>query len=178
LHDWGAHLIDQALHMGLGPCRRLAAWVSDAPWPGVDTGGHGKIVMEFDKALFEIETSRICRLDRPRWSILGSDGAFVKYGIDPQEEALRAGDIDNAVEAAGHVGSLVTERDGKRVETPVPTLHAHWDCYYGNIVAHLEKGTPLAVTAEQAREVVRVLEAAKISTETHQSVTGPWGFDS
>ena len=24
LHDWGAHLVDQALQLGLGPCRRLA----------------------------------------------------------------------------------------------------------------------------------------------------------
>src|SRR5262245_47287547 len=48
LHDWGAHLVDQALQLGLGPCRRLTAWVIEAPWDQVDTGGHGRIVMEFD----------------------------------------------------------------------------------------------------------------------------------
>ena len=32
LHDWGAHLVDQALQLGLGPCRRLTAWILPAPW--------------------------------------------------------------------------------------------------------------------------------------------------
>ncbi len=175
LFDWGAHLIDQALGLGLGPCRRLTAWVTQAPWPGVDSGGHGRIVLEFDNVLFWIETSRVCRLDRPRWSILGTDGAFVKYGIDPQEVALRSGNLDAASEAAGHVGTLVVERDGARVETPVVTLHASWDGYYANIVDHLESRVPLAVSGEEGREVVRILEAAQISSDTHQTVEGPWG---
>ena len=89
LHDWGAHLVDQALQLGLGPCRRLTAWLTAAPWEGVDSGGHGRIMLEFDDVLFQIESSRICRIDRPRWWIIGTDGGFVKYGIDPQEEALR-----------------------------------------------------------------------------------------
>ncbi len=98
LHDWGAHLVDQALQLGLGPCRRLAAWLTPSPWEGVDSGGHGRIVLEFDDLLFQVETSRICRIDRPRWWIVGDAGGFVKFGVDPQEEALRAGDIDAAAE--------------------------------------------------------------------------------
>src|SRR5262249_52348021 len=50
LHDWGAHLVDQALQLGLGPCRRLTCWITPAPWPGVDSGGHGRILLEFDSA--------------------------------------------------------------------------------------------------------------------------------
>ncbi len=175
LYDWGAHLVDQTLQLGLGHCHRLTAWVTPAPWPGVDSGGHGKIVMEFGHVLFEIETSRVCRLEMPRWSILGTDGSFVKYGVDPQEDALRAGNLDAATEASGHVGTLVVERDGNRAEKAVPTIHASWDAYYANIVDHLERGAPLAVTAEHGREVVRLLEAARISSETHQAVKGPWG---
>ena len=41
LHDWGAHLIDQALQLGLGPCRRLSAWIKVLPaaaGPEVDSG--------------------------------------------------------------------------------------------------------------------------------------------
>ena len=106
LHDWGAHLVDHALQLGLGPCRRLVAWIFDSPWEGIDSGGHGRIVMEFDEAIFQAETSRICRIDRPRWWIVGTDGGFVKYGIDPQEEALRAGDIDRASEPESHQGIL------------------------------------------------------------------------
>src|ERR1700722_265133 len=45
LHDWGAHLVDQALQLGLGPCRRLTAWLTPAPWENVDSGGHGRIML-------------------------------------------------------------------------------------------------------------------------------------
>ncbi len=176
LHDWGAHLVDQALQMGLGPCRRLSAWMAPAPWEGVDSGGHGRIVLEFDEVLFQVETSRICRIDRPRWWVVGSDGGFVKMGIDPQEEALRAGNIDAAAEPTQYEGIL--RRDdgsGRIVESRVPTVRAHWDGYYRNIAEHLAGREPLSVTAEQAREVVRVLEAALASSRDHAVVPGPWG---
>jgi scyllo-inositol 2-dehydrogenase (NADP+) len=182
LHDWGAHLIDQALQLGLGPCRRLTAWVVPAPWPGVDSGGHGQVVLEFDDVLFQLATSRICRLDRPRWWVLGTEGAYVKFGIDPQEDALRGGDIDRATEPPEHRGRLRVGTDpgapGDMVETVVPTIPGHWGDYYANIADALLGRAPLAVTAEQAREVVQVLEAATQSAAEHQTIVGPWGSQS
>lgn len=176
LHDWGAHLVDHALQLGLGPCRRLASWVLEAPWEGIDSGGHGRIVMEFDGTIFQAETSRVCRIDRPRWWIVGDAGGFVKYGIDPQEEALRNGALDAASEPESLQGILRTaDADGAIVETRVPSRHASWDGYYANIAGHLLRGEPLAVTAEQGQEVVRVLEAAVRSSREHTFVEGPWG---
>lgn len=176
LHDWGAHLVDHALQLGLGPCRRLAAWVLEAPWEGVDSGGHGRIVMEFDGTIFQAETSRVCRIDRPRWWVVGQEGGFVKFGIDPQEEALRNGDIDAATEPESLQGILRTAGpSGEIVESRIPSRRAHWDGYYANVAAHLLRGDTLAVTAEQAREVVRVLEAAVESSRSHAFVEGPWG---
>jgi len=176
LHDWGAHLVDQALQLGLGPCRRLTAWLTPAPWANVDSGAHGRIVLEFEEVLFQIDSSRICRLDRPRWWIIGTEAGFVKSGIDPQEDALRAGDIDRAAEVP-EFEAIVRRADdaGQTVETRFPTVRGHWDNYYRNIALHLEGQCPLAVTAEDAREVVRLLEAAARSAREHTTMTGPWG---
>jgi scyllo-inositol 2-dehydrogenase (NADP+) len=176
LHDWGAHLVDQALQLGLGPCRRVTAWVTPAPWENVDSGGHGRIILEFDDVLFQVESSRVCRIDRPRWWIVGTEGGFVKFGIDPQEEALRAGDIDRAVELEEH--EAIVRRagsDGRAIESRFSTVCGHWDRYYENIAAHLMGESPLDVTAEQAREVVRLLEAATKSANKHAVIHGPWG---
>lgn len=172
LHDWGAHLIDQALQLGLGPCRRLTAWLTPAPWPEVDNGGHGRIVMEFDGCLFHVETSRVCGLDRPRWWVLGTEAGFIKQGVDPQEDALRAGDIDRAEEPPGHRLLL---RDSQGSSVTVETIKGSWDGFYANVADHLAGREPLAVTAEQAREVVRVLDAAVSSADQRAVVTGPWG---
>jgi scyllo-inositol 2-dehydrogenase (NADP+) len=61
------------------------------------------------------------------------------------------------------------------VDTPVEVVRGSWDAYYANIADHLASGAPLAVTAEQAREVVRVLDAAGRSSADHVVVEGPWG---
>jgi scyllo-inositol 2-dehydrogenase (NADP+) len=182
LHDWGAHMVDHALQLGLGPCRRVTSWLFESPWEGVDIGGHGRLILEFDGAVFQAETSRICRIDRPRWWVVGSAGGFVKYGVDPQEDALRAGDIDAADETESQQGLLSTAvdddpatRDPETVRRRLPSVRAHWDGYYANIAAHLTRDEPLAVTAEQAREVVRILEAAVESSRERKTVEGPWG---
>jgi scyllo-inositol 2-dehydrogenase (NADP+) len=177
LHDWGAHLVDQALQLGLSRCRRLCAWLARAPWESVDTGAHGRIVLEFGDTLFQIETSRISRISRPRWRIVGTDAGYEKQGIDPQEEALRAGDIDRAAEPDHHQGVLVLGGpDGTPRQLPVPTVHGHWDSYYHNIADCLNGRAQLAVTAEEGREVVRLLEAAILSAREHRIVEGPWGY--
>jgi scyllo-inositol 2-dehydrogenase (NADP+) len=162
----------------LGPCRRLSAWVIPAPWPGVDSGGHGQMVLEFDDVLFRVETSRICRLERPRWWVLGTEGAFVKSGIDPQEDALRRGDIDQAAEPPENFARLRIGAEGNpnmSVEEVVPTVRGHWDGYYANVVDAMLGRAPLAVTAEQARDVVRLLEAATRSAAGAGRISDPWG---
>ncbi len=176
LHDWGAHLVDQALQLGLGPCRRLSAWLIPAPWPGVDSGGHGRIVMEFDGLLFQVETSRVCGLDRPRWWIVATEGGLTHHGIDPQEDALRAGNLDAVEEPPGH-RTIVRRESGPSgvVESEIASVRGSWDSYYANIAEHLNGRAPLAVTAEQAREVVRVLDAASIASAEHTVIEGPWG---
>ncbi|MDG3003053.1 Gfo/Idh/MocA family oxidoreductase [Paludisphaera mucosa] len=182
LHDWGAHMVDHALQLGLGPCRRLTSWLFESPWDGVDIGGHGRIILEFDGAIFQAETSRICRIDRPRWWVVGTEGGYVKFGVDPQEDALRGGDIDRADESESQQGLLSTAadpdpatRDPKTIRRRLPSVRSHWDGFYANIAAHLTRDEPLAVTAEQGREVVRVLEAALESSRERTSVEGPWG---
>jgi scyllo-inositol 2-dehydrogenase (NADP+) len=106
---------------------------------------------------------------------VGTEGGFVKFGIDPQEDALRSGNIDAAAELPVHQGMLRTAAgDGSIRESPVPTVRGHWDSYYRNIAEAIEGREPLAVTAEQAREVVRVLDAAVQSAREHRVIEGPW----
>ena len=57
----------------------------------------------------------------PRWYVLGTKGALLKNGLDPQEKAMVAGDIDAAVEAErqakGHkgvfCGAAIELKDGR-----------------------------------------------------------------
>jgi scyllo-inositol 2-dehydrogenase (NADP+) len=116
-------------------------------------------------------------LSLPRWRILGTDGGYVKHGIDPQEEALRAGDIDRAAEPHDHQGFLVKGGvDDAVSQVRVATVRGHWDSFYRNIADYLLGRAPLAVTAEEGREVVWLLEAAQLAAREHRFVEGPWGY--
>ena len=61
------------------------------------------------------------------------------------------------------------------MESRVPTVRAHWDELLPQHRRAPAGRAPLAVTAEQAREVVRVLEAAAQSSREHAVIPGPWG---
>jgi scyllo-inositol 2-dehydrogenase (NADP+) len=132
--------------------------------------------MEFDhNVLFQVETSRICLTPRPRFWVVGTTGGYVKFGLDPQEDALQQGDLDRAEEAQNLWGRLITGGDSATSETLVEPVRVSWESYYANIADHLLGQAPLAVTAEQAREVVRVLDAAQQSMAEHRTVEGSWG---
>jgi scyllo-inositol 2-dehydrogenase (NADP+) len=179
LHDWGAHLVDQALRLKFGRCLRLSAWTIPAPWSGVDSGGHGRISMQFENGtIVEIETSRICPVERPRWSILGTSGALRKFGVDPQEDALRRDNLDSAIEPSAHRVQVTQNGDAKTAWLDVDPVRGSWDSYYANIADHLAGRAALAVSAEEAREVVRVLDAAELAIRERRVVEGPWGTES
>jgi scyllo-inositol 2-dehydrogenase (NADP+) len=108
------------------------AWVTPAPWPGVDSGGHGRIVMEFDDVLFQTETSRVCRLDRPRWWVVGTDGGYVSTGSIPRRKPYATatwigprspGEPRPAPHGERRRGRRDPRRDGS----------GSWDSYYANI---------------------------------------------
>lgn len=162
LHDWGAHLVDQALGLGLGSLRGVSCWIVPAPWPGVDSGGHGRLLLEFESGVvFQIETSRISGFEKPRWLVLGTEGCYRQFGLDPQEDALRSGNLDAAIVSPEHYANVARSSPdgGELVETLAP-IPGNWDRFYENIKAHLCDGEPLEVAAEQGRAVVEILESA------------------
>ncbi|MCA1685067.1 MAG: hypothetical protein LC745_03615, partial [Planctomycetia bacterium] len=63
------------------------------PGHGAGTAAAAK-QRDWAEGLFEI--SRVCRLDRPRWWVVAAEGGLARYGLDPQEDALRSGDLGAA----------------------------------------------------------------------------------
>ena len=105
-------------------------------------------------------------IHKPRFHIFGTRATFVKYGLDPQEEAMRAGDIDSAVESEADYGRL---HDGRR-ETVVPTRNGRWRTFYENIVNVLTRGEEPAVSLAEARRVVGVLDGARQAARSNRVI--------
>ena len=86
------HLVDQALLL-FGPARHVyAEFVTQNPLVHVVDDVFVAIT-HTSGVLSHLFTSPNVGILGPRLTVLGSEGAYVKYGIDPQEEALLAGGI-------------------------------------------------------------------------------------
>lgn len=156
LYDLGAHLVDQLCLIFPQRIERVYAKLN-YDLPETDTESQALVVIEFaGGATGVVDTSSLAAIKKPRWYVCGTGGTFRKYGLDAQEAAMIAGDIDAAVEQPETYGIL---SDGK-AETAVPTLPGRWRSYYENIRDVLVDGAEPAVKLSELRRQIAVLEAA------------------
>lgn len=175
LYDWGAHLTDQALLLARAkPVQVYSTAQRMRAEHDVETtarleihfaGNRGK-----DGIMFTIEISYLSRIEKPRWFVVGTQGTLVKHGLDPQEDFMLRGEIEKAREASANFARVKATRRGHEIERTVPTIRGDWQKYYQNIADHLLRGVPLAVTPEQIRPQIAILEAAYKSQRTGKPV--------
>jgi scyllo-inositol 2-dehydrogenase (NADP+) len=125
-----------------------------------------------DGTAAEINTGNLVRKSKPRWYVAGDRGTLVKEGLDPQEPAMLAGNIDGAQENPANRARVYTDFGGMASEVIVETVHASWKSYYRNIADVLNNGAELAVTPESVRRAIAVFDASMVSVRTGQSVRG------
>ena len=158
LYDLGAHLIDQAIALFGRPHD-----VTGATWTQRD---HSAIPDAFDLHFTYAEPLRIslsCSLlvrePTPRYTLHGRNGSFVKYGIDVQEDQLKAGiqpgHAHFGEEPAEQHGLLHTETNGLTVRGPVQTATGHWMGLFDNMSAVIRGGATPAIPLD---EVILQLE--------------------
>lgn len=168
LYDLGSHLVDQALTL-FGPVVRVYA-EADVRRLGAQTDDDTFIAVTHANGVrSHLYASAITAQLGPRFRVLGSAAGYVKYGLDPQEAALRDGERPTpgaswGVEPQrlwGRVGSGESPLTGGG--RPVETLPGDYPAYYAGIAAALRENTAPPVTAEQAAAALDVLEAARRS---------------
>jgi predicted dehydrogenase len=101
----------------------------------------------------------------PRFQVLGDKAAYVKFGLDVQEEALRRGDrpgpADWGAEPRERWGTLGA---GDELRT-VPTERGAYQAFYQNVVRCLRDGAPPPVDPSDAVRGLEVIAAARRSSE-------------
>ena len=90
LFDLGPHVIDQALEL-LGPARSVYAEVRTLR-PGAEVDDDFFLALEHESgARSHLWGTMLAAQAGPRFRALGTSAAYVKWGLDVQEAALRAG---------------------------------------------------------------------------------------
>jgi predicted dehydrogenase len=166
LYDLGSHVVDQALHL-FGPAASVYAEV-DTRRPGALIDDDVFIAVTHANGVrSHLYASATTAQLGPRFRVLGSTAGYVKYGLDPQENALREG-LRPASEGErwghepedmwGAIGSGESPLTGGG--KPVPTLAGDYPAYYRAVAAALTGAGENPVTALEAADALAVLEAA------------------
>jgi scyllo-inositol 2-dehydrogenase (NADP+) len=156
LNDLGPHLIDQALRLFGTPDAIRGDVVAQRPGSRVDD--YFSLTLSYGRMRAVLSASILVREPRPRFAVHGSGGSFVKHGLDPQEEALKAGADPHAVPSDGPDG-ILTLADGRR-ET-VPTEAGRYIDFYEAVAdAALGLGPP-PVDPADAREGLRIIASLR-----------------
>ncbi|MBN1400800.1 MAG: Gfo/Idh/MocA family oxidoreductase [Anaerolineae bacterium] len=171
LYDWPAHLIDQALQLVEAKPESVFCQITYRDTWDIDIGNYAKLLIRFaNGVLYQIEVSNLATVGKPRWYVLGDLGGLIKYGLDPQEAAMRAGDIDAAEEDPAQRAHVHTVARGQEEELVIPSVRGSWRSYYENISAVLVRGEELIVKPEQVYEAMHLYDTAMRSAETGQVV--------
>ncbi|MEV6593662.1 Gfo/Idh/MocA family oxidoreductase [Streptomyces acidicola] len=168
LYDLGSHVVDQALVL-FGPATEVYA-ESDVRRTGAAADDDTFIALTHASGVrTHLYVSATAAQLGPRFRVLGSKAGYVKYGLDPQEAALREGERPTAGAAWGVEPESMWGRVGSG-ESPltgggraVATVPGDYPAYYKAVAAALREGAPNPVTAYEAAAALEVLEAARRS---------------
>ena len=175
LWDLGSHLIDQALQL-FGQPRAVTADLS-VQRPGALVEDCFHLTLDFGQCKAVLRAGMQVCAPGPRYEVHGTQGSFTKYGIDGQETALkdgaRPGDAGWGGDDSAHHATVTVMADGAPVARRVPTIAGSYESYYAGMGHAINGGQPVPVDAADALNVVRVIEAAKLSHRERRTVDFP-----
>jgi predicted dehydrogenase len=165
LFDLGSHLVDQAMVLFGRPTwiyaevqrRRAMVEADDDAFIALLHPGGIRV---------HLWASAVAAQQGPRFRLLGMRGAYVKNGLDGQEDALRSGARPDQAgwgrEPPERWGRLVGDGGERQVETE-PGAYPR---FYQAVAEALRSGGPPPVDPLDGAEVIEVLEAARRSADT------------
>jgi scyllo-inositol 2-dehydrogenase (NADP+) len=176
LLDLGTHLADQAVQLFGLPLEISAEVTAERP--------DGKVNDAFTIRLYypgnvvTLVANCLTALPRPRYTVRGTKGNYVKWGLDPQEDRLKAtGKVEGSnwgVDPTSAWGTLSVDVDGSMVTHPVQPIPGDYRLYYAGVRdAILGKSAP-PVLATDALHVAQILETAEQSSRDKRTLPLTW----
>jgi predicted dehydrogenase len=172
LFDLGPHLIDQAILL-FGLPEAITADVR-IEREGAKVDDAFDIVFHYPKMRALLRAGVLVSTPTPRFAIQGTEGGYLKYGLDPQEDALKRGETPSGefwgYEAPERWGTLLLARGDSFSRDQFPTVPGDYRQYYANVRDAILGKSPIAVTPQQALSVMRTLELAIESSQQRCAV--------
>lgn len=157
-YDLGAHLLDQTLQL-LGRPDALALDQAQQR-TGAQATDWFHAVLHYGQARAILHASALVPVPAARFTVHGARGSLIKYGLDAQEDALKAGRMPGDANW-GHdpVPAEVTLWQGDASHTRrQPCLPGNYAAYYAAVRDAVRGLGPNPVSAQQAMDVMGLIE--------------------
>jgi predicted dehydrogenase len=169
-HDLGPHLLDQAVQLFGLPDAIQGDLVAQRDRAVTDDYFHVQLRYGPMRAL--LHGSALVATQGPRFVVHGTSGSYVKYGMDTQEDALKAG---GRPPAAGwgvdtRNGELTTWHDDFAETRAIPTTPGNYAAYYAAVRDAIRGQAPNPVAPEGALQVMMLLELAVQSAQERREL--------
>lgn len=165
--DLGPHLLDQALRLFGWPQAIRVDLVRQRDGAVNDDGFDARLAYAGGLRV-TLRASALAALPGPRFALHGTRGSAVKWGLDPQEDALKAGLRPGAGADWGRDAQAatlsVTGADGETLASRPWALQAgDYPRYYAGVRDAIRGDGPNPVPAAQAIEVMALIELGRRS---------------
>ncbi|WP_461075806.1 Gfo/Idh/MocA family oxidoreductase [Spirosoma flavus] len=164
LYNLGPHLIDQALHLFGRPDSVQAS--ARIIRPGSQVHDYFDIKLGYSDKIVRLESNLMMYQNQLRYSLHGTEGSFIKGGLDPQEERLRQNLLPNlpdwGTEPDDRWGTLYRNGGPERIES----LPGNYMPFYDNLYDVIVNGAQPNVTPADIQQLARVIDLALESSRT------------
>jgi predicted dehydrogenase len=172
LYNLGSHMIDQAICLFGNP---ESVWAdSRKQRDNAEVDDYYHLDLEYKDMKVTLKGGYLVREPGPRYTLHGTEGSFLKWGLDPQEEALKNGRLpleDSwGSEPEEFWGLLNTRLEGLHYRGKIETLAGDYPAYFRNIHDTIKGISELAVKPEESLAGIKIIEAAKESNKEKQRV--------
>lgn len=172
LYNLGSHMVDQA-YMLFGKPQAVTAHLK-AVRTGGEVADYYDIRLDYKEFSALLKCSYLVMDPGPRYTINGEFGTFKKWGIDGQEELLKAGNLpvgkDWGNEEPESWGTLVYTENEEYIEELVETIPGDYRIFYDNLFEVIRNKKQLLVKPEEALAVLEILEACLLSDKEKRTI--------
>lgn len=169
-YDLGPHLVDQAVIL-FGPPDAVSADIA-ALREGAAADDYFHVTLRYGALRVMLYGTLLAAAPGPRFVAHGTAGSFVKRGLDPQEDALKAGRRPPAPGwgADPLPGELTLWEGGAPTTRGAPALPGDYPAYYAAVRDAVLGVGPNPVTPAEAIAVMRLIELAGRSAAERREV--------
>lgn len=169
--DLGPHVIDQALQL-FGKPDAINVDMAELR-PGAQTTDYFHAVLTYPQRRVILHGSMLVAAESARFQVHGTRGSYIKYGLDPQEDRLKEGARPPQEDWGYDMrdGVLTLAEGEMMMEKTLLTIPGNYPAYYAAIRDAVNGTGSNPVTAEEAIQVMELIELGLQSAEKGQTLS-------